>query len=105
MVARQSPRLLSVLLLLLCAGCGGGGGSSQTAPPPAPQPAPQPPPANRAPIVLTANKPQYATELHPFSYDPTQNGKTFVDLDGDPLQYSVTISYVYDDLRVQGTNI
>ena len=47
----------------------------------------------------------HATELHPFSYDLTQGGKTFVDPDGDPLQYSVTLASVSGDFHGAGTNV
>jgi cytochrome c peroxidase len=102
MGGRRSLCLVS-LLAALCTGCGGGGGgaSSQATP----VPVWQPPAANQAPRVIAANAPQSAMEGHPFTYDATQNGKTFSDPDGDPLTYSVTISYAYDDFHVQGTSI
>ena len=55
--------------------------------------------------MFQANPTLHAVERHAVDYDPTQNGVTFRDFDGDALQYSVTISDPNNDLRVAGQRI
>jgi cytochrome c peroxidase len=68
----------------LIAGCGGGGGDDNQPPqPPPPQP-------NRAPVLSNANADQTAPRNRPLIYDASRGATTFVDLDGDPLTYTLT---------------
>ncbi|WP_018995807.1 sulfatase-like hydrolase/transferase [Hirschia maritima] len=75
--------LASSLILTNCGGGGSGGGTA---------PATSPTQVNRAPTVANANADQTATNGVAFSYDATQAGQTFNDLDGDVLTYSISYS-------------
>lgn len=68
-------------VLLLIAACGGGGdGSTDISS------------SNSAPALATANADQEAFTFVEFSYDASQDGRTFSDPDGDVLAYAITIS-------------
>lgn len=76
-------------MLFLLAGCGGGGSSSS---PTVTVPPPPPPATNNAPVISSANNDQSAQASQSFSYDATQSGNTFSDVDGDTLTYSISFS-------------
>ena len=85
------------------AGCGGGGGGGGSAPP-----------VNRAPQLALPNAEQAAVELHAFSYDVSQGGRTFTDPDGDTLRYDIKLGHPGTPnsdpdpphgLRIEGTRV
>ena len=88
---------------IVLAGCGGGGGGGGSAPP-----------VNRPPQLALPNTEQPAVELHAFSYDVSQGGRTFTDPDGDTLRYDIELGHPgnpYSDpdpphgLRIEGTRV
>ncbi|PHR91835.1 MAG: cytochrome-c peroxidase [Robiginitomaculum sp.] len=64
------------------AGCGGGNSATTSV-------TPTPTSTNQAPVVASANADQAGNFGFDFSYDATQSGTTFSDVNGDTLSYSV----------------
>lgn len=74
---RSAALFLTALLLQSCGGGGGGAASSEP---------------NRPPAVAVAVPVQHLLVGHPFSFDVSQDGRTFVDPDGDRLSYQVSFN-------------
>src|SRR5262245_13194733 len=97
------PRITGLLLLLvLLSGCGGGGGGASADPtgPPAsagsppvtsPPVVPATPTVNRPPVLVKPTGGIGAIVARELRYDASQAGTTYMDPDGDPLTYSVSI--------------
>lgn len=70
-----------LVVATLLQACGGGGGNDDSSgPPPGP---------NRDPIAELQIPDQVLITQHPFQFDVSQEGRTFVDPDGDPLDYEI----------------
>jgi cytochrome c peroxidase len=95
---RSAALTLQTLALLSLAACGGADSSGTT---PATTDGSTGPdvttagprqPANRAPVVSSANAAQTTTVGVAYTYDASKAGSTFTDADGDSLTYALTVS-------------
>ncbi len=100
-------KIIFICLVFLLAFTTNGCGGSEAAPAPrSTTVSPPPAPVNRAPSVTLPNDDAAATRGVSFSYDATQNGRTFSDPDNDNLSYTVTIDSADAlGLTVDGGNI
>ena len=58
-----------------------------------------------APSLENPNNDQLTKMGQAFDYDTSQNGNTFLDFDGDPLTYTVTLNPAIAGLSIDGANI